>query len=266
MNQTPVDFYKKRASSKDVLSKISKPIPIECDSGIIATSSDYHIGNRKFNEKRYKDFCGLAKKYGAVHLIEGDVIDGICRYSVIHDEVKEPDPVEQIYMASRIIPEDGTLKYVLAGNHEEIFVSHDGEEINLCELLCEERDDIIYCGDFYSRLSLNGRLIDICHWDKKPSKLKKKIERALSSVEVLPEFMAMGHPHREFRCRMHGVECVINAGFKFAENCSELGGWFVDFNEEKIEPFPMTYRKKPTRYEIMKAYNKPSRHSFYGSR
>lgn len=251
----PGTFYEKRLSSKDILSKISKPIPIECDSGIIATSSDYHIGNKKFNENRYRKFCGLAKKYDATHLIEGDVIDGICKYSIMHDEVKVPDPVDQIYLANKIIPDDGTLKYILAGNHEAMFCYPGEEGTSLCELLCEGRDDIIYCGDFYSRLSLNGRIIDICHWDRKPNGPKKKIERALSRVESLPEFMAMGHPHRNFSCNMHGVECVINAGFKFAENCNELGGWIVDFNEEKIEPVPVSYKKIPSKYEILKAYN-----------
>jgi hypothetical protein len=245
-------FSFKWISSEDVLSKISHPIEVECDSKIAAAYGDMHIGNKRFDENAYQKFCKRALGLDAFHVIEGDMIDGICRHSVIHNEVLEADPLLQAEMARDIIPDDGTLKYVIGGNHESDARKYLGNDINLCEVICEGRGDMIYCGDFYSRLLIDDMTMDLCHmkgmrfggYSKKIESFFRQIIKDGMNDGVLygyPDALAMGHYHDKHQCKPLGIRSIVGAGFKHFGDGREVGGWILDFNESDVKAHSLTY-------------------------
>ena len=161
-----------------------------------AVISCTHLGSRYQQITYLHDFYKLAKREHCEFVIHaGDLVEGERVYRSQEYEIFLHGADEQVAYAVANYPK-GLTTYMINGNHNLSFYSTAG--INVGKAVAKERDDMIFIGDYYATLDVNGLKMAVMHGAQGASyarsyKLQKIVEQL--SSENKPHFLFLGHYH-----------------------------------------------------------------------
>ncbi len=213
---------------------------------ILAFIGDTHIGSKFSRLDFLVDFYEYAKEVGVKYVIHaGDIIDGVNVYNTQMSQLSRFTIDDQIEEVINSYP--NLLKtYVIGGNHD-LKEYQKGHSTHPLKVISDRRKDIIWIGDFYSRLQL-GRshiFIDVVH----PSggmayalsyKQQKYIEKLSSGNK--PNILLFGHYHTAFYMEYRNIHSFQVGCFQDSNDLTTrlgiqpvLGGWIVHGKHNGIE-------------------------------
>jgi len=205
--------------------------------GIMALSSDYHIGSKFAAEDEILDFYDYCKDRGVKHhILAGDLIDGVGVYKGQYNDLKIATLEGQADYFKEFVPKDGTKKYFITGNHED----KADKMVGISSGKLMERKDMKYCGHLYSRFKLDGEIVmDVVH-PKGGShytvgySLQKYLRQ--TDPKFYPDILNFGHFHKHVFANVYGVEGIMNGGFEYANDFiirqqvgTDISGWIIEY-------------------------------------
>jgi len=226
----------------------------------LALTGDWHLGSKKQQITRLKEYIQMAYDSGVRNIIiSGDVTDGIVVFRGQAEEVYLHTPDEQIDYSVEEIPRyEGLHYYAISGNHDH---GH-GTGINVVKTIAQRRNDITYLGKYGAYVTLNGITIYLHHGlGSKAYAVSYKLQKFVEQLpnEYVPDIVAQAHYHYLFQAPLRGVESFEVGSFQgltsFAARMgrvySDIAGWIVDIEktEDCISVAPRYKRYKEINHD-----------------
>lgn len=223
----------------------------------IAIIGDTHLGSKYEALEELHDFYDLLEKERVPLVIHaGDLTDGNGKQYQGHlNEIKVYGFENLLeYVVNNYPKREGIKTVVISGNHDLSFWKQNG--VDLVKAVSRERDDILYAGQLYATIEVNGVKIYVVHPDggicySRSYRLQKMIEQ----MEQRPDIVVRGHLHISMYLPylgVHGFEAgcfqrqtpyLARKGLR-----PEIGGWIIELKVEdgkikEIKPRWISYGK-----------------------
>ena len=224
--------------------KLPQIEPEEVKTDCFGFTSDWHVGNKYVEEECLLDYLDTLKDYGIKVLFHGgDVVDGTGVYlGQINDLL--PDCVNlqgQIDYFNKLIKTDKKLqKYFISGNH--CLKNYRKQGVDPVKIICDNRSDAEYLGQYYGRAKLKDVLLEIAHPSgAAPYSKEYRILTYLRDrpVDSYPDILGIGHLHAALFKETQGVLSYILGSFLGDTDYTRrrgispsVGGWIVELDIE----------------------------------
>lgn len=198
-----------------------------------------HIGSKFQQLTHLHTFYNVCKQRKAKLILHcGDFIDGEKIYRGMEYELFLHGADAQIRYSVENYPKvPGIKTKVIMGNHCESFWKNSG--INATKIICEDRDDLEYMGDYLAYVNIDKIKVAIAHSAggvpyARSYRIQKQIEQF--PPELKPHLLFVGHRHINTWLPMYRNVSGYEVGcFQSQTNFltrlglyPEIGGWIVE--------------------------------------
>jgi predicted phosphodiesterase len=204
--------------------------------------SDTHCGDKTAQPTALRAmFQEAHEKYGVkVALHCGDVTAGLNVYAGQVQDLQTVSAEEQIEIAGENIPSiPGLIHYVLGGNHDFSFYRAIG--LDVVQLLCSKREDMIYVGSDFAQIPLTQDL-DVALWHPAggvpyslsyrgqrflPQLASDELEKLVLGTNPSPRItlVAAGHLHQSMYFRQGHIAYFQLGCFEGRNSFFKRKGW-----------------------------------------
>ena len=212
----------------------------------VAIVSDTHLGSRYQQLSYLRAFYRYCSRKGiSVVLHAGDLVDGERIYRGQEYEVFAAGVDAQAEYAVNNYPRyKGIKTYLISGNHDSSFQAQAG--IDIVNMICRQRDDMVYLGYGGATVEINGVKFDLIHPDggvpyARSYRSQKIVEQLPGGTK--PNVLILGHLHVTNILPSYRNVLVIMAGCFQAQTpylrrkglAPDVGAYVVEYETSDVD-------------------------------